>query len=438
MKVAILGYALEGQESAKYWAKKGGEITVCDANANLKIENKNFSSKLGDNYLEHLDDFDVIVRTAGLNPQKIYDANPNNPNLADRVTTSLNEFLANCPSKNLIGVTGTKGKGTTSTLIAKILQASGKTVHLGGNIGVAPLKLLPKIKPEDWVVLELSSFQLSDVKYSTPIAICLMVVPEHLDWHKDLQDYTDAKANLFKNQNLGDKAIYFAGNQLSEQIAKKSPGHKLAYFKAPGAFVRNDSMITIGYEQTEILPATEIKLLGEHNQQNVCAAITACWQVVQDVSAIRKVLKSFKGLEHRLELVRELGGVKYYDDSFGTTPETAIVAMQAIKQPKVMILGGSDKGALFEDLTTQVMLQDVRHVITIGKTGPSIAALLRHKGYLSITEGLDSMPQIVRTAKNLAKKDDAVLLSTGCASFGLFKDYKDRGNQFKQAVLKLS
>jgi UDP-N-acetylmuramoylalanine--D-glutamate ligase len=137
-------------------------------------------------------------------------------------------------------------------------------------------------------------------------------------------------------------------------------------------------------------------------------------------------------------LVKEVGSVKYYDDSFGTTPETAIVALQAVDEPKVLILGGSDKGALFEELTGEVIKQNVRHVITIGKTGPAIAALLRQKGYDKITEDLDTMPAIVKEAKRHAKKGDAVLLSTGCASFGLFKDYKDRGNQFKEAVAKLS
>jgi UDP-N-acetylmuramoylalanine--D-glutamate ligase len=436
MKVAILGYALEGQQSASYWHKLDNEVTICDQNPSLEVEKK-YQTNLGKDYLKNLDQYDIIVRTAGLNPQKILDANPESPELASKITTSLNEFLDKCPSPNTIGVTGTKGKGTTSSLIAKILKAAGKKVHLGGNIGVAPLELLPKVKADDWVVLELSSFQLSDVKYAPHIAVCLMVVSEHLDWHADFQDYTSAKANLFIRQSENDTAIYFAGNESSKTIASNSPGRIIPYFSPPGAYVRDDGMIVVGYNQTEILPIKKLKLLGRHNQQNVCAAVTTVWQVAQDVDSIAKVLKSFKGLEHRLELVKEVGGVKYYDDSFGTTPETAIVAMQAIEGPKVLILGGSDKGALFEELTGEVIKQNVRHVVAIGKTGPAIVALLRQKGYDKITEDLDAMPAIVKEAKRYAKKGDVVLLSTGCASFGLFKDYKDRGNQFKQAVHSL-
>lgn len=436
MKVAIVGYGVEGRVSADYWHKLGNDVTVCDADDSLKIPKK-YRARLGQDYLKGLDEFGLIVRTAGLNPQKILAANLEHPEIKARITTSLNEFLVKCPSTHTVGVTGTKGKGTTSTLIAKLLEARGKTVHLGGNIGIAPLKLLPKIKKEDWVVLELSSFQLSDVSRAPHIAVCLMVVAEHLDWHEDLEDYTQAKANLFALQRSADKAIYYGQSELSRQIASRSPGKKVPYSTAPGAFVKNDGMIVMGYSHQEIIHRSKVKLLGEHNLQNICAALTTVYEALGSIDKAGAVLHGFKGLEHRLELVRTFEGVKYYDDSFGTTPETAIVAMRAFAEPKVMILGGSDKGASFEELTNEVITGNVRHVVAIGKTGPAIAALLRTKGYSSITEGAGSMEKIVKAAKKQAKKDDVVLLSTGCASFGLFKNYKDRGYQFKAAVKNL-
>ncbi len=435
MKVAILGYGIEGKVSADYWYKLGNEITVCDENTDLKLPKK-YKKKLGDDYLADLGQFDVLVRTAGLNSQKILSANAGISDIQSKITTSYNEFMQKCPTKNTIGVTGTKGKGTTSTLIAKLLGVQGKTVHLGGNIGIAPLKMLPKIKKGDWVVLELSSFQLSDAKFSPHMGVCLMVVPEHLNWHEDMVDYTSAKTNLFTHQKESDVAIYYGENNLSKKITFASKGSKIPYFAPSGVFVKNDCIVS-GYNHKEIIPVSKVKLLGVHNLQNICAALTAVQEATGSLDGSAAVLSSFKGLEHRLEFVRTLGGVKYYDDSFGTTPETAIVASQSFASPKVIILGGSDKGAFFEELTNTVVTGNMRHVVAIGDTGPAIARLLRMKGYSSITEGLDTMTKIVKEAKMRAKKGDVVLLSTGCASFGLFEDYKDRGNQFKQAVKSL-
>jgi UDP-N-acetylmuramoylalanine--D-glutamate ligase len=285
-------------------------------------------------------------------------------------------------------------------------------------------------------VLELSSFQLYHFHHSPHIGVCLMVVPEHLDWHQDMQEYVEAKSNLFQYQSPEDIAIYFAGNKYSEEIANYSPGIKIPYCKEPGAKVRTDGMIVIG--EAEVINKSQVKLLGEHNLQNICAAVTAVWQITQDADAIRKVLSSFSGLEHRLEFVRELEGVKYYDDSFGTTPETAVVALKAFTQPKVVILGGSDKGASYDELAEEVMENNVKHAIVLGDTGLKIAELLKQKGYTNISEGLSTMPDIVNAARQHAQSGDVVLLSTASASFGMFHDYKDRGNQFKQAVEALA
>ncbi|MEI7522442.1 MAG: UDP-N-acetylmuramoyl-L-alanine--D-glutamate ligase [Candidatus Saccharibacteria bacterium] len=432
MKAAIVGYAVEGQVSANYWHELGYEVTICDQNTSLQVP-PIFKTALGDDYLDGLDSYDIIVRSAGIHPQIIL---AKNPSVKSKITTSVQEFFRVCPSPNTIGITGTKGKGTTTTLITKMLIAAGKTVHFGGNIGIAPLELLPKINADDWVVLELSSFQLEDFNGPSPhIGVCLMVVPEHLNWHADMAEYISAKQRLFATQKPTDIAIYYSQNENSQAIAQKSAGVKIPYLASPGAIIDNNQVVI---NNQTICSVEEIKLPGKHNWQNICAAVTAAWQITQDLAAIKSVILSFSGLDHRIELVREINEIKYYDDSFATTPETAIAAIQAFNQPKILILGGSDKGTPLDPIANEVINNNIRHIITIGDTGPTIAKQLHERGYNDITEGLKTMTEIVATAQSHAEPGDVVLLSTGCASFGLFKDYKDRGNQFQDAVKSLN
>jgi UDP-N-acetylmuramoylalanine--D-glutamate ligase len=433
MKIAILGYSLEGQSSYKYFAAQGGhELTICDKSPAVAIPD-GVDSVLGEHYLDDLDRFDLLVRTAGLPPSAIL---KKNPDVAGKITSNTNEFLKACPTKNVIGVTGTKGKGTTSTLVSLMLKAAGKSVELGGNIGVPALDLLPKLNAESWVVLELSSFQLIDLQASPHIGVCLMVVAEHLDWHPGVDEYTEAKSQLFAHQSPEDMAVYFAENEKSKQVASAGSGQKIPYYAPPGAQVENGT-ITIGGQ--EICKTSELKLLGKHNWQNICAAITAVWQITQDTEALRSVLTSFSGIEHRLELVRELDGVKYYDDSYGTAPETAMVAIEAFEgQPVIAILGGRSKGIPFDDLAKFVAEHNPKQVITIGETGSEIAALLRKHGYDKITEGGKDIGTIVSQARELAAPGDVVLLSTACTSFDMFKNYKERGELFTKAVRALA
>ncbi len=469
MKVAILGYDMEGKASANYFSNLGHDITICDRDAQ-KIVPEGVEACLGDGYLDNLDRFDLLVRTPGLRPSLILDKNPG---IGPKITSGTNEFFRQCAARNIqniIGVTGTKGKGTTTTLIAKMLEASGHIVHLGGNIGVPALELLPNIHPgarsdavtnsrtdarmdtlteahsdarsdarsDEWVVLELSSFQLTDLQASPHIAVCLMVAPEHQDWHTDIEEYYTAKEQLFARQLPGDIAIYYHENNTSKRIARAGQSRKIPYYHVPGAEVTDGSIVI---ESQLICKTSELKLLGAHNWQNACAAVTAAWQVTQDIEAIRSVLTSFSGLEHRLEFVREINGVKYYDDSFGTTPETAIVALQAFAHPKVAIiaiLGGSDKGASYEELAAAVKASNVRKVLLIGDQAGRIQAALDEAGYRNYGPGGNTMAEIVANAAQSAEAGDIVLLSTGCASFGMFRNYKDRGNQFKQTVAQLA
>jgi len=431
MNIAIIGFGVEGQAAHKYWTDQGASITVCDQDASKTVPSGT-ATQLGSDYLKNLSRFDLIFRSAGISPDIIL---AENPSVVGKITTTINEFLRVCPTKHVIGITGTKGKGTTSTLTAKMLEAAGMQVFLGGNIGVSPFDFLPKLTEESWVVLELSSFQLIDLQRSPAIGVCLMVVPEHLNWHHDMDDYILSKAQLFEHQALSDLAIYYAKSDISRKIASYSPALKMPYFADPGAHIENDN-ITIA-EHT-ICRTDELKLLGEHNWQNVCAAVTTVWQVTQNITAMRSVLTTFSGLEHRLEFVREVNDVKYYDDSFGTTPETAQVAIESFQEPKVVILGGSDKGAEFDALAQTVTDNNVRQVILVGQTAPKIAEALQAKGYTAITQGSNTMQEIVQAAHDLAQPGDVVLLSPACASFGMFSDYKDRGEQFKQVVASLA
>ena len=354
-----------------------------------------------------------------------------------KATTIWHIFFEKVKTKNLIGVTGTKGKGTTSTLIYEMLKASGKTVYLAGNIGTSVLDILDAVQEGDWVVLEMTNYQLYKFPYSPHIAVSLMITQEHQDWHKDMDEYIAAKTNLFAHQKKDDIAIYFAGNQHSQQIAGSSSGIKIPYFAKPGAVAKDEGVIVVGDPETEVIKIKEVQLLGNHNLENICAALTAVWQVTQDLDSIKTVLSNFKGLEHRLELVRTLDGVKYYDDSFGTTPSTAVVAMKALIEPQVLILGGSDKGLPIEAMIDEAIKDRTRHIVTIGQTGPVIEKMLLDKGFNKITSGFNNMPDIVAAARQAARPGDVVLLSPGFASFGFFKDYKDRGDQFKAAVAAL-
>ena len=429
MKIAIVGYGLQGQSAYYYWRSPDNEITVCDRDESLELP-EDVQAQLGVYYLHRLDRFDLIVRSPSVHPKDIVEQN--SEDILKKVTTVTNEFIKVCPTRNIIGVTGTKGKGTTSTLIAKMLEASGMSVHLGGNIGIPPLDLLKNdIELEDWVVLELANFQLIDLQVSPHIAVCLMVVPEHLDWHADTDEYYNAKSQLFRHQTSDDFSIYNGHNKNSQRIASTGKGWKVPYMDKPGAIVENGNIVI---DDQIVCQTSEVNLLGSHNLENACAAVTAVWKITQNIEAMKKVLTTFTGLEHRLELVRELDGVKYYDDSFGTTPETSIVAMQAFKEPKILILGGSDKGASYYDLAQAVKNSNVRKVLLIGEQADRIQDALTEAGFTDYQPGGDNMTEIIDNAHSLAQNSDVVLLSTGCASFGMFKNYKDRGEQFQTAV----
>lgn len=429
MNVAIINYGIEGRAALPYWQSQGAAVTICDQNEHLDIP-AGVTGRLGEHYLEGLNDFDVIMRTASVHPKRILEKNPG---VASKITTTVDEFMRVSPTKNIIGVTGTKGKGTTSMLIVKMLEAAGKRVFLGGNYGVSPFDFLAKLTPDSWVVLELSSFMLYDITRSPHIGVCLMVQPEHLDWHGDTADYYRSKANMFAHQGTKDVAIYYADSVLSHKIASTSPGDKIAYYDEPGAYIHDNNIMI---DQTILCKTTDLKLLGTHNWQNVCAAVTAVWQVVQAPDAIRNVLTTFTGLPHRLELVRTVQGVRYYNDSFASDPYATEAAVTAVPGSKVLIVGGYERMLPLEKFAqTLAAERSLRTILLIGQSAARVAEALQHAGYnnFHISTAKD-MADIVAEAATLAKPGGAVVLSPGFASFDMFKNFEVRGQAFKEAV----
>jgi UDP-N-acetylmuramoylalanine--D-glutamate ligase len=423
MKIA--GYAIEGKANYVYFARQGHDITIIDEQPELKDAPKGVPTRLGSAAFEKLEDFDMVVRTASMNPAKLRGAR--------KIWSAANEFFANCPAP-IIGVTGTKGKGTTSSLIASILKASGRTVHLVGNIGVAPLEVLPNITPDDIVVYELSSFQLWDVEKSPHIAVVLMIEPDHLDIHGSFDEYVEAKGNIARYQTASDITIFSSQNMYSGIIAHSSSGEKIPVQSETAAHVDNGYF---WYGNKKLCSVEALKLPGVHNQDNACAAIAAAWEYTQDAQVIEQGISDFTGLPHRLKFVRKIKGVAYYDDSIATTIGSAKAAIAAFPQSKILILGGSSKGVVdFSGLAKKAAEEEVKCALLIGEQAPVIEKSFKKYEWLK-TESFDhtfTMKDIVRRASEIAQPGDVVILSPACASFGLFKNYADRGDQFIAAV----
>lgn len=437
MNIVILGFGAQGKSSLEYWQKLGATVTVADSNAELDLPD-GVTGKLGPDYLSNLDQFDQIVRAPIIHPRQIVEANPDSPDILSKVTSNTNEFFRTSKTKNIIAVTGTKGKGTTSTLIAKMLETSCKKVHLIGNIGTPPLEVAGQIQPDDWVVMELANFQLIDLKYSPHIAVCVMVEPEHLDWHEDTEEYISAKQQLFIHQDESDIAIYYHDSELSEEVASASIGRLVSYYSPDGAYVKDDKEVWI--EDQKVCDVEEIKLVGKHNWQNICASITAFWQIDKNLDAIRQILTTMPNLPFRIEMVRELNGVKYYNDSFSTAPGSCIAAINAIESSKIIIIGGHDRMLSLDKVCQEIIknAQSIRKLILIGASQDRVAEALKNAGFDNFVkvDGKDIV-DIVKKAEELSSSGDSVIFSPGFPSFDMFKNFEDRGNKFNEAVNNL-
>ncbi len=429
MKIAIAGYGIEGQSSYRYFLEKGHELTIVDERAQIDGLPLGAATILGSDAFEHLGEFDMVIRTPSLPPKKLKSA--------VKVWSATNEFFEKCPAV-IIGVTGSKGKGTTCSLIASILREAGQTVHLVGNIGVPALDILDSIKPTDIVVYELSSFQLWDLKKSPQVAVVLMIEPDHLDIHENFNDYVTAKANIRKFQTEKDVCFYHPTNEFSRQIAMAGDflnAHRYNSEEKDSITVKGGNFVQ---DNRIICPVNALQLRGAFNSENACAAISAATVFGAKGDAVERGLRSFHGLEHRLKFVREVNDVQYYDDSIATTAGSAIAAMEAFDQPKIVILGGSSKGAEYEPIARAAAAENVKLAILIGDEANNIERAFGGKQVAIINLGsATTMREIVDLAAANATKGDVVILSPACASFGMFKNYSDRGNQFIAAVSSL-
>jgi UDP-N-acetylmuramoylalanine--D-glutamate ligase len=488
--VAVLGMGVEGYASAFYLAKRGVKVAVLDKREDLEkpqeLVDLGVTFILGPDYLKTLSGVEIIIRSPGIkrNLPEIVKAQAKGVT----VTSQTQLFFDWCPSE-IIGVTGTKGKGTTSSLIYEMLKKQGMDAYLGGNIGKPPFTFLDSLTKDSKVVLELSSFQLEDLHASPHIAVMLMTTSEHLgadlvgtqNYHESIEAYVDAKRNIFRFQTKDDFAVinrdYPASNESDIytegkvfQVSRERGVMEEGCYVEDGTIVvrrKNNTAVVkstqeekkeatdedmleslmsqtaaeleAGYESMEIISVQDILLPGGHNLENVCAAVMAASLAGVSKHAISQVLESFKGLEHRLELVAEVAGVKYYDDSFSTTPETAIAAIQAFTQPEILILGGSSKNSDFSQLGTLIAkAENIRAIIGIGIEWERIKEeIMQHQNTIFMVEGAKDMETVVAAAAKIAQKGDVVLLSPACASFGMFANYKVRGAQFKEEVKKL-
>jgi UDP-N-acetylmuramoylalanine--D-glutamate ligase len=449
-KIAILGMGIEGMSTAEFLRKFDASITFFDQKTESEIEKKVLERAqslgkvvLGNNAFEQIVGFDLIVRSPGIHKDEPFLKKAQEDGAI--ITSQTKLFFDLCPGQ-IIGVTGTKGKGTTSTLIYEMLKKSGRDVYLGGNIGIPPIVFLENLIESSVVVLELSSFQLHDLTKSPHIAVMLMTVPEHQDYHSSIEDYINAKRNNLRFQTKEDFAIInrdypashesdiFTDGQVFQVTRERSTAEQ-------GTFIKENALwMTMKGAEWKIIDLDKIALPGKHNVENAAAAAMAATLAGASKSDIYDILTTFTGLEHRLELVGEVEGVKYYDDSFSTTPETAIAAIGAFSEPKILILGGSSKGSDFSELGKVISdSTSIKVIIGIGEEWEVIKShILNQKPHVVLLEGAKDMRTVVQAAHKVALPGDIVLLSPACASFGMFKNYKERGNLFKEEVSRLS
>lgn len=432
-KIALLGLGLDNQALLILLdaAKIKTTVTICDARPKKylsipKLKNLKINYQLEKEFNKNLYKFDLLFRSPGwpLSCPGVKEALKNGQT---KISSPLNLFFELCPTRNIIGVTGSKGKGTTATLIYKILKDAGRRVFLGGNIGVAPLSFVTKTHPTDYVVLELSSFQLEDLKYSPRIAVITNLFKEHLaaadphnpNFHHSYTAYWRAKLNIAAHQ---DNRYLAVNNRLKTKLKNKATGKNLPREKI--------------YFKTSGLPS---KLVGSYNQENIAAAVEVAKLLKIKTAKYKKTIATFKNLEHRLEFVTEINGVKYFDNSFSTTPESTILDLKSFTGPIILIAGGADKGADFRSLAKLIKNKVKFLVLLAGQATPRIIKdLLTTKFTPTKMVEVDNMEKGVSLAHNQAKPGDAVLLSTACASFGLFKNYKERGDLFKKYVRKIN
>lgn len=447
-RVAVFGIGVSNVPLIKMLRAHGIDVTACDRNTREglgqtadELEALGTKLKLGEGYMEDLD-ADLIFRSPGIRPDvPAFEAAVAR---GAKVTSEMEVFFDVCPCKK-IAVTGSDGKTTTTTIIAKLLERAGYTVHLGGNIGHPLLAETFDMKPEDIAVLELSSFQLLCMTSSPEIAVVTNVAPNHLDIHKGMEEYVSAKKNIFLHQHPEDKVVLNRDNELTRSFAAEAKGSVTLFSRQnpmDSGVVLENGVICVKQDgkSRPVLPVEDILLPGVHNIENYMAAIAAVNGLVSD-EIIRAFAKTFGGVEHRIELVRELHGVRYYNDSIGSSPSRTIAGLRAFPQKVILIAGGYDKHIPYDVLGPELVAH-VKTLVLTGATATKIrAAAEGAEGYdperLPIYE-VDEFEEAVKKAQSLAQPGDVVILSPASASFDKFKNFMERGDTFKRIVRALS
>ncbi len=447
-KVAFIGAGVSHKKLIEIFSQKGAIVTLCDKKQlegfgeyadTLKQLNVNLS--LGENYLDGLKNQDMIMRTPGFEfyTKELQDQ----LNAGVMVTSEMELFFQLCPCK-IYAVTGSDGKTTTTTLISEMLKESGKTVHLGGNIGKALLPIAEEVKEDDVAVVELSSFQLISMRQSPDVAVVTNVTPNHLDHHKDMQEYIDAKRNILLYQPQGGKAVLGYENDVSRNMEDDVKG-KCVFFTRltdisgiPGCgYIDNGGMLCVG--GAKVVHQDEVALRGKHNLENLLAAFCAVnGDVPYEVMA--KVAREFKGVEHRIEPVRTLNGVQWFNDSIASSPTRTIAGLKSFPQKICIIAGGYDKKIPYEPLA-QPVIDNVKLLVVMGQTGPAIEKVVREhpdfeKSGIKILRA-DSMEQAVQLMYENTQPGDIVSLSPASASFDFYPNFEVRGRHFKKLVNEL-
>ncbi len=442
--ITVIGIGISNLPLIKYLVSLGANVTACDRRSAedlgenyTELEKLGVKFNLGDGYLNNLSG-DMIFKTPGMryDVPELLKAKEN----GSIVTSEMEVFFEVCPS-HIIAVTGSDGKTTTTTLIHKMMTDAGYKTWLGGNIGNPLLTDTEKMKENDWVILELSSFQLHTMRKSPEIAVITNISPNHLDMHKDYKEYIDAKKNIMLYQNEGDTLIVNADNQVTADIGKSANGAVKYFSRNDMADVYLDGNI-IKRGIVEILNIKDIKIPGMHNVENYMAAIAAVSGLVSK-EVIVNVAKTFGGVEHRIELVRTLDGVKYYNSSIDSSPNRTINTLRVFPNKVIMIAGGKDKGIPYDEIGP-ALAEHVKVLILIGATSDKIQEALDAE-INKTGNGKDieviratSYEDAVNTARSKAHDGDVVLLSPASTSFDMFRNFEERGNLFKKIVNELN
>ncbi len=444
-RVAFIGIGTSNLPLIKQFSDKGASVIACDRKCfedlgenGVKAKKYGARLKLGDDYLSDID-ADIVFRSPGTPFYK--DELVKLREDGKVLTSEMEVFFDLCPC-TAIAVTGSDGKTTTTTIISEFLKAAGKTVHLGGNIGKPLLPEIEEIKPSDFAVVELSSFQLISMRKSPDIAVVTNLAPNHLDIHKDMQEYIDSKKNIVLHQNAFSKAVVNLDNDIANgfseavrgQLCKFSVKEKLGN----GAYLDGTTICYSDYGKvTKIMDISDIRIPGMHNVENYLAAISAVWGIV-DTDTIVKVAKEFGGVAHRAEFVREYRGVKYYNDSIASSPTRTALGTLSLYDFKITIIaGGYDKHIPYEPLGP-VINDKVKTLILLGDTAPKIEDAVKNADNYNAGEikiiNVTNMEEAVAAAVENTAEGDIVSLSPASASFGLYRNFEERGNHFKSIV----